>query len=402
VWKDRLTSFDGVSISYDQIGNPLNWHDGATLTWQHGRQLASYSKDGTTISYVYNADGIRTAKIVNGVTTSYTVTDGTLRRMTSGDNTLEFINGTSVVFNGTEYWYVFNAQNDVIGLIDASGNYVVEYTYDAWGNPLSKSGSLADTLGTFNPFRYRGYIYDEETGWYYCQSRYYDPNVGRWLNADKYTSTGQGIIGNNMFVYCGNNPVSRIDYTGSSWEEILLDAVETVTNIISEITAYAAQKYAANSASGSAGSIIGGGVYRQLPNGLAAAYVSKSNSLSAVSQGANTVGKVLGAVGMAISVVNTSITVYENFNNDELSFSRKITDSVVDVGVTAGTIWTMGYIGATVGAGVPIPGVGPAAGFLVGVGIGLLTEYTPIVDWVKDGVDWAVNGIGGFFKELFG
>ena len=236
VWKDRLTSFDGTAITYDQIGNPLNWTNGETLSWQHGRQLASYSKDGMTISYTYNADGIRTSKTVNGTTTQYTVTDGTLRRMTSGDNTLEFINGTSVIFNGTEYWYVFNAQNDVIGIIDANGEYVVEYSYDAWGAPLSKSGELADTLGTLNPFRYRGYIYDEETGFYYVSSRYYDPVIGRFLNADDVavvTVTPETPHWDkNLYAYCDNNPVMRIDTNGEFWNFIVGGIVGAVVGAV--------------------------------------------------------------------------------------------------------------------------------------------------------------------------
>ncbi len=142
--------------------------------------------------------------------------------MSDGTNTLEFINGTSVIFNGVEYWYVFNALNDVIGIIDANGNYVVEYTYDAWGAPLSKSGSLADTLGTLNPFRYRGYIYDEETGLYYVSSRYYDPAIGRWLNADNVVPNVAGDIrGYNQFAYCFNNPINMVDTSGNwpTWEE---------------------------------------------------------------------------------------------------------------------------------------------------------------------------------------
>ncbi len=234
VWADVLTSFDGVAIAYDQIGNPLNWHDGATLTWQHGRQLASYSKDGTSINYTYNADGIRTSKTVNGVTTTYNVVDGTLRRMSDGTNTLQFINGTSVIFNGVEYWYVFNALNDVIGIIDANGEYVVEYTYDAWGAPLSKTGELADTLGTLNPFRYRGYIYDEETGLYYVSSRYYDPVVGRWLNADNealvIATPETPHWDKNLYAYCDNNPIIRMDTGGEFWWfiPIIVDVVVSV------------------------------------------------------------------------------------------------------------------------------------------------------------------------------
>ncbi|MBQ4617914.1 MAG: RHS repeat-associated core domain-containing protein [Clostridia bacterium] len=213
VWADRLTAFDGVAISYDQIGNPLNWHDGATLTWQHGRELSTYTDSDKAVSYTYNENGIRTSKTINGIETTYTVVDGTLRRLTSGENTLEFINGTSVIFNGTEYWYVFNAKNDVIGLIDANGEYVVEYTYDSWGNITAQTDS---DLARLNPFRYRGYIYDEETGWYYCQTRYYDPNVGRWLNADGYYATGDLSLNHNMYAYCLNNPIVYVDPTGTA------------------------------------------------------------------------------------------------------------------------------------------------------------------------------------------
>ncbi len=88
------------------------------------------------------------------------------------------------------------------------------YTHDAWGNVLSTTGSMASTLGLNNPLRYRGYIYDRETGLYYLQSRYYDPEMGRFINADAFTSTGQGLLGNNMFAYCLNNPVNMADLNG--------------------------------------------------------------------------------------------------------------------------------------------------------------------------------------------
>ena len=94
---------------------------------------------------------------------------------------------------------------------------MVTYTYDAWGNPLTQTGSLSSTLGTHNPLRYRGYVYDTDTGLYYLLSRYYDPQMGRFINADALVSTAQGLAGYNMFAYCGNNPVIRKDATGRSW-----------------------------------------------------------------------------------------------------------------------------------------------------------------------------------------
>lgn len=95
----------------------------------------------------------------------------------------------------------------MVGIIDKSGNLLVSYTYDAWGNILSVTGSMASTLGKLNPLTYRGYVYDWEIGLYYLRSRYYNPERGRFINADAFVSTGQGFVGNNMFAYCNNNPV---------------------------------------------------------------------------------------------------------------------------------------------------------------------------------------------------
>ena len=107
-----------------------------------------------------------------------------------------------------------NLQGDVVQIRSIYGTVVVEYTYDAWGNVLSITGMYADTLGVNNPIRYRGYYQDFETGFYYLQSRYYDPAVRRFINADGYMSTGQGMLGNNMYAYCLNNPVNNVDSSG--------------------------------------------------------------------------------------------------------------------------------------------------------------------------------------------
>ena len=115
----------------------------------------------------------------------------------------------------SEYYYIRNGQGDIIGILDSSGTQIVSYVYDSWGKLVSISGSQADTIGEANPFRYRGYYYDTETGLYYLQSRYYDPEVGRFLNADVYAHTGQGLLGANMFAYCLNNPISYGDYNGT-------------------------------------------------------------------------------------------------------------------------------------------------------------------------------------------
>ena len=137
------------------------------------------SKTGTTASFVYNAEGLRVRKTVNNVVTNYTLHGKNIVHMTQGSNTLHFWydaqNRPAIVqFNGTKYAYIHNLQGDIVGLLDSTGTEVVKYTYDAWGKPLSTTGSFASTLGTIQPFRYRGYVYDVGTGLYYLRSFLYN------------------------------------------------------------------------------------------------------------------------------------------------------------------------------------------------------------------------------------
>ena len=114
------------------------------------------------------------------------------------------------MYGSVYYYYITNLQGDVMSIVDGSGNVVASYEYDPYGNVIEAAGILAE----INPLRYRGYVYDSETDFYYLQSRFYDPAIGRFINADSYISTGQGIVGNNMFAYCGNNPVNCVDLCG--------------------------------------------------------------------------------------------------------------------------------------------------------------------------------------------
>ena len=221
-WKDKLLNYDGYSFSYDSIGNPTIYR-GTEVTWEKGRQLKSFNDGNTVImSFEYNIDGLRTQKyfLYTDTTTNYLWSSGLLMQQSDGTNTLNFVyapDGTalSVNYNGSEYYYLYNLQGDVIALYNTIGTVVVKYTYDSWGKLISTTGSLASTLGTLNPFRYRGYIYDEETELYWLRSRYYDPEIGRFLNADVYVSTGTGLNGFNLFAYCNNNPILFVDSNGN-------------------------------------------------------------------------------------------------------------------------------------------------------------------------------------------
>ena len=230
-WKDELTSYKGEAIEYDEIGNP-ELYRGWTMGWE-GRQLKSAGKNGTNLSFTYDSEGIRTSKTVGSTTTKYLLNGTQILAQTTNGKTLCFFydqQGNRVAMaDGSNkfYYYIYNLQGDVIALADAStGKLVVTYTYDAWGKLMELKDTTANSVGTLNPFRYRGYYYDTETGLYYLQSRYYDPEVGRFINADAFASTDiSGVLSANMFAYCENNPVMRHDPTGEMFWSVLASAV---------------------------------------------------------------------------------------------------------------------------------------------------------------------------------
>lgn len=210
-----LTSFNGESITYDAIGNPLSCK-GNTLTWTMGRQLAAYG----TNTYTYNEDGIRTSKTVNGVTTKYYLNGTDIIEQTDGTNTLHFYydNTGEIIgftYNDNEYFYIKNAQDDIVAIADDLGNVISEYAYDPWGSVVSVTGTNTE-IGNLNPFRYRSYYYDAEIGMYYLQSRYYDPEICRFINCDdvNYIGLTESEISYNPFAYCENNPINNSDKTG--------------------------------------------------------------------------------------------------------------------------------------------------------------------------------------------
>lgn len=222
------TTKDGAQVTYqtDAMGNPTQIGSGlggTMLTWGEGRMLTGISKNARNhTAYTYNADGLRTAKAVtkNGTTTTtqFVWGDNGLAAAITGNQTVVVLydaEGEAVGFSvdGTVYTYVKNLQGDVIRILDEDGTAVVSYTYDPWGVPtVSGDASLA----AINPCSYRGYYYDQETGYYYLQSRYYDPNIGRFLNADdtKLLKEFSKGLEYNLFSYCANTPINAIDPFG--------------------------------------------------------------------------------------------------------------------------------------------------------------------------------------------
>ena len=127
----------------------------------------------------------------------------------------------AMTYDEVTYYYVTNLQGDVVGLLDEDGNKMISYRYTAYGQCFifSDESPMTMTLANMNPLGYRGYVMDVGTFLYYCQSRYYDQTVGRFINADGFVATGQGLTGNNMFAYCLNNPVRYVDKTGNTADD---------------------------------------------------------------------------------------------------------------------------------------------------------------------------------------
>ena len=221
-WKDKLTKVNGSNISYDANGNPLSYRDGMSFEWENGRILKKINTSDKSVQMSYDSNGMRTQKSVDGVKTNYYYdSSNNLFALTQGSDTLFFFYDNSgevmsVSCNGTMYYYIKDLQDDITEIVDKDGKAVAEYAYDAWGNMLTENnGTLA--VGKLNPFRYRSYVYDEETGLYYLQSRYYDPLTGRFLNANVYCDTESGTpLSTNMFAYCENNAINNVDYSGNS------------------------------------------------------------------------------------------------------------------------------------------------------------------------------------------
>ncbi len=259
-WADLLTSYDVVaagitsttSYTYDDGGNPtaitnFNYkgtlYDEAILSWD-GRSLKSITvRDNNTtiatITYTYNDEGIRIKKvIVEGVVeivTDYYLSGDKVVLEKTNDCVILYtydVDGSLISFNyaGTEYFYVKDIFGNIVRIIDATGSTLVEYQYDAYGNilyTLDNSGTL--NLSHINPYRYRFYRYDEEISYYYCNARYYQPLIGRWLNADHVRFLDpEGTGGLNLFGYCGNNPVMKVDPSG----EILISTLVMIACIV--------------------------------------------------------------------------------------------------------------------------------------------------------------------------
>ena len=250
-WRDQLKEYNGQAFEYDAIGNPTTYRD-QTLTWSHGRRL---DKFGDIAEYTYNANGIRTSKIFDNFTTKYFLNGNKILIQEDASNTLTFFYGADGVTGfhiknsviDADYYYKKNLQNDIIGIYDNQGTLIAKYEYDAWGNQKIKilqnfvkyvdleedfqynDISDVDKFVAFkNPFRYRSYYYDFETNLYYLNSRYYDPELARFVNADDISNLDkESFNGLNLYAYCNNAPTINFDPNGDSLIALLFILLAT-------------------------------------------------------------------------------------------------------------------------------------------------------------------------------
>ncbi|MFA7436414.1 MAG: RHS repeat-associated core domain-containing protein [Bacilli bacterium] len=217
------------------MGNEI-YYDQRSITY------IEQAQDGDYYTYKYNASGIRTGKNLNGLTVDY-ILEGTkvLKETRTDGKVLNYFydqSGSIIGFkyNSNNYYYIKNLQNDIIGITNSNGNLIVTYVYDAYGSIVSITDTSGINLGKINPFRFKSYYFDEETKFYYLNSRYYDPFIGRFINADDIGVLADGEL--NLYAYCDNNPVMHVDPEGDFPWLIILGVIVVSYMLTGAVKAY--------------------------------------------------------------------------------------------------------------------------------------------------------------------
>ncbi len=252
-YKDQLNEIQTVesgitstkTITYNSNRVPTSFL-GKTLGWQ-GRRLTSIN--GTDIKYQYNDAGIRTSKEVNGVTTDYYLIGDKVGSLSKGESSKLFFHYNErdmlvgFEYDKENYFYSRDLTGNITSIVDKNGFIMVEYQYDAWGRwlnqPTAAKTSIGTTLLSLNPFLYKGYIYDDESGFYYLKSKYYSPEVRRFINVDSEVGDVGKLEHHNLCAYCINNPVNLTDDNGNwpdwKWQQIA-SGIGLVVLVISAIS----------------------------------------------------------------------------------------------------------------------------------------------------------------------
>ena len=356
-WKDQLTSFNGKAITYDAMGNPLSYM-GMSLTWEKGRQLKTLKKSGTLSQYVYDNDGRRIQKTVGDkVIRFYLDGDKIIAQKEEGGERMDFLydeKGTPFAFEyqGKMYFYQTSLQGDIIGIVDSEGSQVVVYRYDAWGEVLVSSDASGFGLSQINPLRYRGYYYAQETGLYYLQTRYYDPKVRRFLNADDasvLTKDPEQLTEKNLYAYCDDNPVMYRDDAGMFAFSVGLGVLGMVTNVA---TCYIASKATGQEfgigdlAVAALAGLVNGVTINNLYVTLTSAFISGiGTTICSIISGSD-VKEALWKGGMTALCTAVSINAIIELKTPILDVVKNVSGTIFGIGnglVTAGVVASLPY-----------------------------------------------------------
>ncbi len=267
-------TYNYTDASGNTFVNPLSitqTEDGTTrtlgLTWREGRTLESITTPDGTVKYEYNENGQRVLRqLANGARREYYyngtqleyikiinangVLNGTLRYIYNSAGQAEYIMFVTAAKASTptayNLYYILRDNTGVIqklikvrkattSSVTPTLSVAVEYNYDPYGKLLSITKASGESVGTYNPLVYKDYIWDSETDWYYCNSRYYDPETGRWVNGDSVISeVGESVEGYNLFAYCMSDPINMSDSTGH-WPRWITATVAAVAAVVAVI-----------------------------------------------------------------------------------------------------------------------------------------------------------------------
>ena len=241
-WRDQLRFYNGQAITYNAMGNPLQYL-GMQMEWEKGHQLRHITGAGLDMYCMYNDSGKRIRKTVNGVTTDFYLDGSAILMQTSSDGSrIDFFyddkgNVFAMKYQNEMYFYRKNLFGDILGILDSHGTELVKYEYNSWGKLLNLTDYSSNGLGRRNPFRFKGYYYDEELGMYYLNSRYYDPEVGRFISPDTtdILEVQDDLYDKNLYAYCDNNSVMRIDSSGAVWHLAVGAVVGVATQFVADV-----------------------------------------------------------------------------------------------------------------------------------------------------------------------
>ena len=405
-------------ITYDanKCGQPIKmWLKGKeqNLLWEDKNLI----QIGEHIKYSYNTKGIRTKKETEEGTTEYSLIGSKIMKMekvtSSGKITMYFTYDQrdelqSVTESNKEYYYIKDITGNIIKIKDEEGNSIVEYKYDAYGK-VEKTIIENNNVSKYNPFIYKGYYYDEETELYYCNTRYYSPEIGRWISIDDVGYLDpESINGLNLYCYCMNDSMNYKQRPISSGGSVINSSISSISNggtyLSGSISSGSVSSNRVNWENGGfqipiwisslmSGSDFGVSIapaLRTIYQYIRYPGVKDLNKLYGLDFVPGKLNKVCPGIGYGLLVLNIGLSAYSNFTNDNLTIKQRWISFGVDTAYTLGT-FGIGYgVGALVSL---IPGVGVFIAPFVSAGV------TWFIDWTNEKWGW-LDDVKQWFNDL--